>query len=196
MAQAGMPNPIELYEGARDYMLPILGAVESSHLTNATPCAEWNVKQLINHNLLVTEVVYRLLTGREMVNPFAVDKDLPEEGAKEAFRVATDRVLSAIKQPKAPEEVISTPFGEMPAGDFLLFPFGYCLGNFISSRLSGCVSIERMVQQGREASSEAPVQVVMLTHEAREANVRHALREIQMLSGIVEPSRALRIEPG
>jgi homoserine dehydrogenase len=56
------------------------------------------------------------------------------------------------------------------------------------------VSIEQMLQQGREAQSEAPVQVVMLTHEAREANIRHALREIQMLTGIVEPSRALRIE--
>ena len=57
------------------------------------------------------------------------------------------------------------------------------------------VSIEQMIQQGREASSEAPVQVVMLSHEAREMNVRHALREIQMLTGIVEPPRALRIEP-
>lgn len=57
------------------------------------------------------------------------------------------------------------------------------------------VSIEQMIQQGREASSAAPVQLVMLTHEAREANVWHALREIRMLTGIVEPSRAIRIEP-
>lgn len=57
------------------------------------------------------------------------------------------------------------------------------------------VSIEQMVQQGREASSSEPVQVVMLTHEASEANIRHALREIHALTGIVEPSRAMRIEP-
>lgn len=56
------------------------------------------------------------------------------------------------------------------------------------------VSIEQMVQQGRAA--DTPVQVVMITHEAREANVRHALREIHMLSGIVERTHALRIERG
>ncbi|MCZ7682710.1 MAG: ACT domain-containing protein [Sandaracinaceae bacterium] len=58
------------------------------------------------------------------------------------------------------------------------------------------VSIEQMVQEGRAGESDAAVQVVMLTHEAREANVRSALREIHMLSGIVSPTTALRIERG
>jgi homoserine dehydrogenase len=58
------------------------------------------------------------------------------------------------------------------------------------------VSIEQMVQQGRAAESDAAVHVVMLTHEAREANIRSALREIHMLSGIVSPTTALRIEKG
>ena len=58
------------------------------------------------------------------------------------------------------------------------------------------VSIEQMIQTGRGRETDRPVQVVMLTHEAREGNVRSALREIQMLSGVVEPPRALRIEPG
>lgn len=56
------------------------------------------------------------------------------------------------------------------------------------------VSIEQMMQTGRARDSDEAVQVVMLTHEAREANVRNALREIHMLSGIVEPTKALRIE--
>ncbi len=58
------------------------------------------------------------------------------------------------------------------------------------------VSIEQMVQQGRAGESDAAVQVVMLTHEAREANVKSALREIHMLSGIVSPTTALRVERG
>ncbi len=58
------------------------------------------------------------------------------------------------------------------------------------------VSIEQMVQQGRAAGTDASVHVVMLTHEAREANVRSALREVHMLSGIVSPTTALRIEKG
>ena len=58
------------------------------------------------------------------------------------------------------------------------------------------VSIEQMVQEGRAGADDAAVQVVMLTHEAREANVKSALREIHMLSGIVEKTTALRIERG
>ncbi len=56
------------------------------------------------------------------------------------------------------------------------------------------VSIQQMVQEGRATASDLAVQVVMVTHEAKEADVQNALREIHMLSGIVEPTTALRIE--
>jgi len=124
MTQASTPNPIELYEGARDYMIPIIGGVQASQLSSSTPCTEWNVKQLINHNLLVAEWIHRTLTGGEGVDPFAVDGDLPEEGAQAAFAAVTNKVLDAIKAPGMLEKVITTPFGEMPAGNFLMFPFG------------------------------------------------------------------------
>jgi homoserine dehydrogenase len=58
------------------------------------------------------------------------------------------------------------------------------------------VSIEQMVQEGRARESDNAVEVVMLTHEAREANVKSALGEIHMLSGIVATATALRIERG
>ena len=124
MAQGGMPNPIELYEGARDYMIPIIGGVQASQLTGSTPCTDWNVKQLINHNLLVAEWIHSIFAGGEGVDPFAVDGDLPQEGAQAAFAAVTNKVLDAIKAPGMLEKVINTPFGEMPAGNFLMFPFG------------------------------------------------------------------------
>ncbi len=123
MVQAGKPDPIELYEGARDYMVPILGGIQQSQMTGATPCAEWNVQQLIKHNLLVAEFLLNSLTGGEAGNPFAVDGDLPEEGARDAFLAVTNKALEAIKGPGMLEKAIATPFGEMPAGNFLMFPF-------------------------------------------------------------------------
>ena len=124
MAQAGMPNPIELYEGARDYMIPILGGIQPSQLTGSTTCAEWNVQQLIKHNILVAEMFQSILTGGEQVDAFAVGGDLPEEGAQDAFVARTNRVLEVIKAPGMLEKVITSPFGEMPAGNLLMFPFG------------------------------------------------------------------------
>ncbi|HEY8367751.1 MAG TPA: homoserine dehydrogenase [Thermodesulfobacteriota bacterium] len=54
------------------------------------------------------------------------------------------------------------------------------------------VSIESMIQEGRE--TEAAVPIVMMTHEAREANVRAALAEIDRLDVVQEPSLRIRIE--
>ena len=124
MVNAGMPNPIELYEGARDYMIPIIGGVNPSQLTNPTPCSEWNVQQLINHNLKVIQFVENVVAGGPPVDDTIVSGPLPEEGAREAFIVGTDRVLAMMKASGMLEKVVSTPFGDMPAGNFLMFPFG------------------------------------------------------------------------
>jgi homoserine dehydrogenase len=58
------------------------------------------------------------------------------------------------------------------------------------------VSIEQMIQEGRATSDGDPVHVVMLTHACRDGDVRHALREIGLLSGMAQPARAIRIEEG
>jgi homoserine dehydrogenase len=67
----------------------------------------------------------------------------------------------------------------------------------VLSRIAGVlgardVSIASMVQEGREA--EAAVPIVMMTHEAREADVRAALGEIDRLPIVQEPSLAIRVE--
>jgi homoserine dehydrogenase len=63
----------------------------------------------------------------------------------------------------------------------------------IASALGQCdVSIEQMVQEGH--STGEPVSVVMLTHPAREGNVRTALEAIRALDILTESARAFRIE--
>ena len=56
------------------------------------------------------------------------------------------------------------------------------------------VSIEQMFQSGGNGSGDAPVTVVLLTHDARESALRAALENIADLEAMVEPSRVLRIE--
>jgi len=55
------------------------------------------------------------------------------------------------------------------------------------------VSIEQMVQEGR-GDVERPVQLVILTHAAREQGVRNALREIDALTVVAAPTGLIRIE--
>jgi len=54
------------------------------------------------------------------------------------------------------------------------------------------VSIEQMVQEGGD--DDAPAQVVILTHLARESAVLSALSEVDRLSHVVAPTMLLRIE--
>lgn len=54
------------------------------------------------------------------------------------------------------------------------------------------VSMEQMIQRGREAGK--PVPVVMTTHETSEANMMAALEAIGALDKVVEPPRMIRIE--
>jgi homoserine dehydrogenase len=54
------------------------------------------------------------------------------------------------------------------------------------------VSIEQMVQQGR-GSSATPVEVVMLTHEAKESSVQGALEAVSKSDWVSRPPRMIRV---
>jgi homoserine dehydrogenase len=68
----------------------------------------------------------------------------------------------------------------------------------VLAKLSGAlgdvgVSIEQMVQQGGGGASGVPVQVVMMTHEAREAAVQRALAAIAGADFVAKATRLLRV---
>jgi homoserine dehydrogenase len=55
------------------------------------------------------------------------------------------------------------------------------------------VSIAQVVQDDARASADAPTRVVILTHEAREGDVRAALAEVDALDVVLERARLIRI---
>jgi|HubBroStandDraft_6_1064221.scaffolds.fasta_scaffold20004_3 homoserine dehydrogenase len=69
----------------------------------------------------------------------------------------------------------------------------------VLARLAGAlgearVSIEQMVQEGGGGSTGVPVEIVMLTHEAVERDVRGALDAIMRSGVVASPPRLLRIQ--
>jgi len=54
------------------------------------------------------------------------------------------------------------------------------------------ISIAAVIQKGRQVEGTVPI--VMLTHEARESDVRRSLEEIDQLQVVQAPTRLLRIE--
>ena len=125
MAQG--PNPIELYEGAIQQILPILGGVKPEQLSASTPCADWNVQALISHNIKVAQFCYDVIAETGAADPSimgALNDPLPAEGGRAAFEAGSAKVLEAIKATGKLEKVLETPFGQMPGGHFLMIPLG------------------------------------------------------------------------
>lgn len=123
MTQA-KPNPIELYEAAAQGFARALGNIRLNQMTNPTPCTEWNVQALINHNIAVTGFAYGVLTENVTVDPFAVSGPLPTEGAVAALEAGTAKVLQFVKTRGALEKQLpNSPFGPTTVGGFLMAPF-------------------------------------------------------------------------
>ena len=115
-------NVIELYEGVVQNMLPVLDGIRDDQLTASTPCSEWNVQNLVIHNIKVTGFAQGIIRGNNSVNAMDVSGPLPSEGAQDAFVAGTNGVLDLLKNSSDLGEVIETPFGSMPIANFIMFP--------------------------------------------------------------------------
>jgi homoserine dehydrogenase len=69
----------------------------------------------------------------------------------------------------------------------------------VLSRISGVlgehdISIESVIQKGREVNGSVPL--VMLTHEAKESNVRKAIARLDELDALTDETVVIRVERG
>jgi homoserine dehydrogenase len=98
----------------------------------------------------------------------------------------------------APRRVL--PMAEVVSRYYLRFPVadrpGVMAGLARALGDAG-VSIEQIVQEGQadgEAGAQGPVDVVMITHRAREGAIRAAFEAIAREPFLMAPARLLRIE--
>src|SRR3546814_11603445 len=57
------------------------------------------------------------------------------------------------------------------------------------------ISIESLVQRGRAEGDKQPVAVVLISHEAREADMARALQRLAKLRSVLRPTALTRIAP-
>jgi uncharacterized protein (TIGR03086 family) len=116
------PNPIEVYQAALAQLRPIL-AKGSTTPDSSTPCVEWSVQSLVNHAIAVQNFAFNVI-GPGTPDPSSmgnVDHPFPTEGAEAALVAITDQVLATLKEIDL-SEVVETPFGAMPGGQFIMVP--------------------------------------------------------------------------
>ena len=94
--------------------------------------------------------------------------------------------------------VKTVPMAEIRTEYYLRFPVLDRLGvlAFISKVLSeNRISVRSVIQEGKPGREESPVDIVIMTHEAVEADVQKALKEIKGQPFIAGPTQLIRIEP-
>jgi uncharacterized protein (TIGR03086 family) len=104
----------ELLEMARDRAVPVVRGIADTAFGAATPCAEYDVKALVNH-LFQVIVQFQRLAAKEPSDFGEVAADRVAEGPdwRERFAVEADRLVSAWSAPGAEEG--TTGAMDMPA---------------------------------------------------------------------------------
>ncbi len=115
-------GPVELYEAAVQGFRQTLSGVKPDQMQGATPCTEWNVQNLIIHNLKVFGFAEGALQENITVNSMEVDGPIPGEDPVKALDDGVAKVLGILKAAGSVDTGISTPFGDMTRGQFMINP--------------------------------------------------------------------------
>jgi len=101
-----------------DVTTGVIDKVGAEQLTNATPCTEWTVRDLINHMVggatMFAVSVEQGSVPDEMVGQLMGGDNVGDD-PKAAWAGASKRAMAAFNSPGAMEKTVKLPFGEMPA---------------------------------------------------------------------------------
>jgi len=89
----------------------VLAGVQADQLDASTPCASWDVKELINH---IVGGQHFFKAGMEGTPPAGADADYASGDFVAAFDEASGAALAAFAAEGALEKTVSLPFGDMP----------------------------------------------------------------------------------
>jgi uncharacterized protein (TIGR03086 family) len=97
----------------------IVDGISPDQLSLPTPCAEWTVRDVINHitagGIIFATCVEQGSMPDEAMGALVTGDNLGDD-YRRAFRAAANRALAAFSTPGAAEKIVKLPFGEMPAG--------------------------------------------------------------------------------
>ena len=113
--QAPKPEPTsaDVLERACRSTAAILEMVRSADLDRSTPCASWNVRDVVNHIVGGTGY-FAELAEKGAVTDRGDDGDCTATDFAAAFRREAGRLVAAFRAPGAMTKPMKLPFGELP----------------------------------------------------------------------------------
>jgi uncharacterized protein (TIGR03086 family) len=106
-------DPIDVFNRAVDQTGGIVLGVQRGQLGDPTPCADWDVKALLNHTISVVMMFANTATGAEFDGShFANDNVGDDPGA--SYKAAADKLHTAMAAPGVIDGTWHMPFGPIP----------------------------------------------------------------------------------
>jgi uncharacterized protein (TIGR03086 family) len=95
-------------------------AIADDQWGSSTPCAEWNVHDLVNHVVGENRWLAPLLAGKTIADVGdTLDGDLLGNDPKRAWDEAREEALSSVEQPDALERTVHLSYGDTPADAYI-----------------------------------------------------------------------------
>jgi uncharacterized protein (TIGR03086 family) len=106
-------DQIELFKRAIDQTGRIVSGVSEEQLGDPTPCAEWDVRALLNHTISVVMMFNGAARGAEFDGShFANDNVGSDPGA--SYQAAAENLQETLGEPGVIDRVWHMPFGAVP----------------------------------------------------------------------------------
>ncbi len=113
-------DPKELFRQTLRQAEPCILKVRGEHLGNSTPCADWDLRALLNH------LVYELLWVPELLNGKTVQEigdrfegDVLGDDPVNAWKSAAAEALSAVERTDMDDSSVHLSRGEVPASQYI-----------------------------------------------------------------------------
>jgi uncharacterized protein (TIGR03086 family) len=115
---AGTTTPVSRLAIALEATGEVIAAVKASQWSDPTPCADWNVRTLVNHLVSGHRMFADILRSEEPPNLASLRhaRDLDHLGADPlgSYRDAGAALRAAFEQPKVLERTFESPIGSLP----------------------------------------------------------------------------------
>jgi uncharacterized protein (TIGR03086 family) len=109
---------VRCYEQTADWTEQLVGNVSASQYALPTPCADWNVRDLLNQIVWLPSMSAAVLRNEPRLpstHEWAEVKDDPDDDRGAVYRAAADDLLSVLNEPGSLDRNLASPIGEMPA---------------------------------------------------------------------------------
>jgi uncharacterized protein (TIGR03086 family) len=117
----GTIDVVDCFQQAASWIEGHVRAVSPEQHALPTPCAEWNVHDLLNRIVWLPQLSVAIL--RDAPHPSVSEWRYVGEDPAAAYRAAADELFSAMEEPGRLERTVVSPFGEMHADLWARFAF-------------------------------------------------------------------------